>query len=127
MATSKSNFIRGRWPERRDFQIQFLWFQAEADTVQASSGQSFSTKKLLIWHKLINKSCSRMLIIARITAIAVGISFFIILLWLIWDKLAPTVIAGIILSVLAFLLSTLIGALFGEHFSNFLRRNLKRD
>jgi len=59
---------------------------------------------------------------ARIVAVAVGAGIFAGFLWLIWEKLAPSQIAADVLSVVSLFFSIVAGALFGEHFLNFLKR-----
>jgi hypothetical protein len=62
---------------------------------------------------------------ARIVAVAVGASIFAGLVWLIREKLAPPPIAADILFILSLFFSIIAGALFGEHFLNFLKRRDK--
>lgn len=68
-----------------------------------------------------------MILFARIVAVAFGLCVFIALLWLIWAKLAWNIGADYILSLLALFFSVVLGAVFGEHFLNFLLRNKRRQ
>ena len=72
--------------------------------------------------QLFSLGSIRMITFIRIIAVAVGASFYVGFLWLIWKKLAPPVYAGVLLSVVSLFFSIVAGGLFGEHFCNFLNR-----